>query len=305
MSFHAGIGVVVDVGSGLTNDFKAGDHVLLSFNFCNKCLACERGHPAYCQTFRAANGPKPTAYTAAKEDGESGPVFGHFFGQSSFARYAVVERSSLVKLPTKASPEEMALLAPLGCGLQTGAGCAINTLQVSKGSSFAVFGAGAVGLGAMMAAKTAGAHPIIAVDLVESRLELAKELGATHTLFGSREDLVEEIRKITAPTLGVEFAIDATGVIPVIENMIAALGTLGKAAAVGISRPGAKVSLEPLSLMTLGKSFTVVTEGDAVPQTVSKSLLLHVSLLSFVLRGVEADHENHAFFFLPLLVSLS
>lgn len=160
---------------------------------------------------------------------------------------------------------DLSLLAPLGCGVQTGAGCVINTLQVKENHSIAIFGAGAVGLSALIAAKNIGASPIIAIDLVQSRLELAKELGATHVLDGGSKDIVAEIRKLTAESSGVQYAIDATGVVPVIENMIEALGALGKAATVGVTGWGKKVQVDCTTLMSLGKSYVGCTEGDSVP----------------------------------------
>ena len=247
--------------------------MVLSFNFCGTCHSCANDHPAYCKSFRSMNAPCRRAdgtasYTSTNlVKNESIPVLGGFFGQSSFAKFALVEENCVVSVQDVAA-EELPMFAPLGCGIQTGAGCVINTLRVPKGASFAIFGAGAVGLSALIAAKTAGADPIIAVDLVEERLSIAKELGATHTINGTSNDAVEEIRKITSATQGVSYAIDATGVIDVIESMINALGTMGKAATVGISCPGAKINVDSASMMGLGKTLTGCIEGDCVPQKV-------------------------------------
>ena len=131
---------------------------------------------------------------------------GHFFGQSSFATHLLATERNLVRVPRELPLD---LLAPLGCGFQTGAGTIMNSLKVSKGASVAVFGTGAVGLAAVMAARLAGAHPIIGVDLNPMRLELALELGATHVIDSRREDVVSRLQEITGR--GVDYVLEITG----------------------------------------------------------------------------------------------
>jgi len=223
-----------------------------------------------------------------------GDVLGGFFGQSSFASHAIVQENCIIKVSKDA---DLALLAPIGCGIQTGAGCVINTLDVKKDSSFVVFGAGAVGLSGLIAAKNIGANPIIAVDLVESRLELAKELGATHTFKGDDKNLAEEIRKITAATGGVQYAIDATGVVPVIEMMIDVIGTLGKAATIGVTGRGKTAAVDTTSLMSMGKSYVGCTEGDSNPSEFVPYLVKEVAEGRFPLEKLVktypvADYET-------------
>lgn len=217
-----------------------------------------------------------TFFYTTQDSTDPSHVLGGFFGQSSFASHAIVQEKCLVKVP---KDTDLALLAPLGCGVQTGAGCIINTLNVKKGTSVAVFGAGAVGLSGLMAAKSIGADPIIAVDLVESRLELAKELGATHVFKGDDKNLADEIRKLTAATGGVQYAIDATGVVPVIETMIDVLGTLGKAATIGVTGRGKTAAVDTTSLMSLGKTYVGCTEGDSNPPEVR----VHLSKLKVLM----------------------
>lgn len=156
-------------------------------------------------------------------------MFCHYFGQSSFARLTIANRSSIVKV---APDTDLALWAPLGCGLQTGAGCVLNTLNVQEGDTIAVFGVGSVGMSAVMAANIRKAKEIIAVDLQQSRLDLAKKLGATQTLLGNDPDLLEKIREM-APPNGVNYAVDCSGVPKVVEVMVDCLGTRGKGASVG------------------------------------------------------------------------
>lgn len=156
-------------------------------------------------------------------------MYSSFFGQSSFARLTAVHKSSIVKV---APDTNLELLAPLGCGLQTGAGAILNTLNVQPGKTVAVFGVGSVGMSAIMAAKIRGAKEIIAVDIQQSRLDLAKKLGATQVVLGNDLDLIAKIQKV-APPNGVHYAVDCSGVPRVIETMVDCLGTRGKAASVG------------------------------------------------------------------------
>ena len=158
-------------------------------------------------------------------------------------------------------------MAPLGCGIQTGAGAVMNTLGVKEGSTLAVFGVGSVGISAVIAGKAIGARTIIVVDLHPSRLELAKRLGATHGILGSG-DVVGEIRKI-CPPVGVDYAIDCTGSTKVITSMIDSLGTRGRGATVGAPGFGARVSVDVMEHLTYGKEYVGCCEGDSLPKEVS------------------------------------
>jgi Zn-dependent alcohol dehydrogenase len=258
-----GAGVVVSKGSDVTS-VSEGDKVLLS-SHCETCPPCLSGHPAYCHDFNLRNfgGKRPDGSSAVVLPGKK-PVFSSFFGQSSWARHALVHRSSLVRV----APEtELGLLAPLGCGVQTGAGAVLNSLNVREGSSLAVFGVGSVGMSAIMAGKLRGAKTIIAIDVQPARLELAKRLGATHCVVSSK-DVVEDIRKI-CPPVGVDFALDCTGITSVIETMIAALGTRGRAATAGAPGFGSTISVDVMAHLTYGKEYVGCCEGDSLPSKVS------------------------------------
>ena len=174
---HEGAGMVEAVGSSVKK-VAVGDHVVLTYMWCGHCKPCLRGDLTYCENFYPLNfgGAREDGSTATHEAG-GGAVHDHFFGQSSFGTFALVHERNVIRVPRDAPLE---LLGPLGCGIQTGAGAVMNALKVTPGSSFAAFGGGAVGLSAVMAARVAGATTIIAADVVPSRLELAKELGATH-----------------------------------------------------------------------------------------------------------------------------
>jgi len=184
---HEGAGVVEQIGKlvkGVTRD----DHVVLSYQSCGRCRQCRSGHPTVCERFWEAN------FGFERLDGSNAMhrsgVRGHFFGQSSFASHALATKRNLVKVPKDLLLE---MLAPLGCSMQTGAGTVMSSLEVSKGASIAIFGTGAVGLAAVMAARIVGANPIIGVDLKPKRLKLAFELGATHVIDNHHDDVASRI----------------------------------------------------------------------------------------------------------------
>ncbi|KAK3693361.1 chaperonin 10-like protein [Podospora appendiculata] len=265
---HEGAGIVLETGAGVTS-VSPGDKVLLSFSSCETCDLCVSAHPAYCRTFndrnfggqRATPPPAGTSPRTMLASANGAPIFSSFFGQSSFARHALVHRSSCVKVPPTT---DLDLFAPLGCGMQTGAGAVLNSLAVKDGSSVAVFGVGSVGMAAVMAAKLRGAKVIIAVDLHQSRLDLAMQLGATHGVIGSDRDVVEQIRTIVPP-MGVDFAVDCSGVPAVIRTMIDALGVKGRASTVGAPGFGVCASVDVMSHLTYGKEYVGCTEGDSNP----------------------------------------
>ncbi|KAL3429098.1 alcohol dehydrogenase [Aspergillus tetrazonus] len=270
---HEGAGVVLETGRSIT-DITPGDKVLLSYNFCGSCSQCHAGHPAYCENMLALNfGGKrldgtrtirPANSAEAPKNSED-TIFANFFGQSSFSRVALVARASVTVV---ASDTPLDLFAPLGCGIQTGAGAILNTLDVREGSTVAVFGVGAVGLSAIMAAaRLRKARTVIAVDLDSKRLALARELGATHTvLVGSKEggDVLQQIRDICAPANGLAYAVDCSGVPGVIETMLDVLGTRGRAASVGAPAPGKRAGVDVFSHLTMGKEYVGCHQGSAV-----------------------------------------
>lgn len=258
---HEGAGIVEEVGPAV-KDLKAGDHVVLTYGACGHCNACNGGHGAYCRQFFGLNfGGAGLEGRTAIEDEEGRPLHDHFFAQSSFGSFALARENNAIKVPQDAPLE---LLGPLGCGIQTGAGAVINSLKVRPGSSFASLGAGAVGLSAVMAARVAGATTIIAVDVVPSRLALAKELGATHTVNSREVDMIEAIRQITDG--GVDFALESTGRSEVLSQGIDALGSLGAIGVVGAPPLGTKAEFDINSLLLGGRTIRGIVEGDSVPQ---------------------------------------
>jgi aryl-alcohol dehydrogenase len=248
---HEGAGVVAEVGRNVAG-VKPGDHVVLSYQSCGHCPECLRGHPTGCQHFWEAN------FGFARLDGSNAlaksGVHGHFFGQSSFATHTLATLRNLVQV-SRDLPLE--ILAPLGCGFQTGAGTVINSLQVQRGTSLAIFGTGAVGLAAVMAARIVGADPIIGVDLNPRRLQLALELGATHTIDNRREDVASRLKAITGR--GVDFALEITGSPRMYQLALEVLNPHGTVAL--IAAPNGSTSLSQ------GRKAVSIIQGDAVPQT--------------------------------------
>jgi len=247
---HEGAGVVEQVGKSVQG-VKRGDHVVLSYQSCGSCRHCLSGHPTACEHFYEAN------FGCERLDGSNAlqrnGVRGHFFGQSSFATHTLATERNIVKV---AGDLPLELLAPLGCGLQTGAGTVLNSLAVAEGASIAIFGTGAVGLAAVMAARIGGAAPIIGVDIIPARLELALELGATHTIDSRHDDTADRIAHITGS--GVDYVVETTGSSEMHRLAIDVLNPHGRAALLtGESGTDAL----PEGRKTIG-----IIQGDAVPQ---------------------------------------
>jgi aryl-alcohol dehydrogenase len=260
---HEGTGVVEDVGRSITT-VSPGDHVVLAAAYCGTCRQCRSGLMAYCENlfaedFGGRRGDGSTSLSTA--DGT--PISSHFFGQSSFSTYANVVETSIVRVDWTVPPE---VLAPLGCGINTGAGSVLNELRPPAGSSFAVTGAGAVGLAAVMAARVAGCTTIVAVDLHDSRLELAREIGATHTINSRTADMAAELSTITGGE-GVNYVLDTTGVPAVVVGAAGALSIRGTVAVVGAAAPGTKASIDiDVPSLVKGWTFKTIVQGSSVPQ---------------------------------------
>ncbi|MDF3311085.1 NAD(P)-dependent alcohol dehydrogenase [Rhodococcus sp. T2V] len=259
---HEGAGIVEKVGAGVAH-LEPGDHVVASVSSCGTCQLCLSGHPTSCLESFGLNfmGGRPDQ-TSAFSDSVGAAVGSHFFGQSSFAEHAIVAARSLVKIPED-FPLELA--GPLGCGIQTGAGSVLNVLKPDANGNFVVFGAGAVGLSALLAAVSSRVKTIVAVDVNDDRLALAKELGATHTINGSTEDSVARIREITQS--GAQTALDTTGNAGVFQQMIESLAVAGHAGSVGASAAGTNGSVDLQGALARGIKISWIVEGDAVPQT--------------------------------------
>jgi aryl-alcohol dehydrogenase len=264
---HEGAGVVERVGEGVTK-VAPGDHVVMTFDSCGDCANCADGAETYCFDFFAHN------FAATRADGSTAlrngdePIHSNFFGQSSFATHALCHERSVVKVPTDVPLE---LLGPLACGVQTGAGAVLNALDVTAGKSFAVFGAGSVGLSAVMAAAYAGADPIVAVDIVPERLAFAMTVGATHTIDSSSSNATEELLALTGG--GLNFALDTTGLAPVIRSAVEALAPRGTCGILGASATGTEITLDEVHFMSGGRRLMGIVEGESHPDTFIPQLI--------------------------------
>ena len=255
---HEGAGVVEAVGGAVTK-VRPGDRVILGSASCGHCRSCQGGTPFYCYDFNALN------FAGARADGTSpfsqnGKTIHYYQGQSSFATHTVIRERAVVKVGDDAPLE---LLGPLGCGVITGAGGVINSLRVGVDASVAVFGAGSVGLSAIMAARLVGAGTIIAVDLVDSRLELARELGATATINPARESVPEVVRKLTGH--GLDFTFETTASMKVLRQAIDILAPRGVCGFVGGAPKGLELTIDVEHVMTGGRAIRGIIEGDANP----------------------------------------
>ncbi len=266
---HEGVGIVRWVGGDAPDDsLKPGHTVLLYFHSCCKWKACLAGQKGSCPHMTETN-----FINTARGPGSKSPislpdgtgVHGQFFGQSSLSKLAIVTKKCLVRLD--ASPIELQYLAPLGCGYSTGAGTIINVLKPKVDESVAILGMGAVGLAALMAAKALGVHQIIAVDLLDSKLQMAGALGATQTINTSfYPDLKVAIRDV-CPS-GVDKIVDTTGAARLLEDSVEVLAHRGILALVGVPSPTASLNINALGLLLGCKQIVGVIEGAADPQVV-------------------------------------
>ena len=239
-------------------------------------------------------------FGATREDGttalsiENSPVHSNFFGQSSFATFSICRELNVVKVPKTV---DLSLLGPLGCGILTGAGAVINALPVKKGSSFVVFGTGSVGLSSVMAAQIQGASTIIAIDLNDDRLEVARELGATHTFNpNNTTDLVDKIIELT--THGVNAALDTTGLPDVIRDAVLCLAPRGSCGILGACPPDFEVTINELHFFTGGRKLIGIVEGSAYPDAMIPKLINYFEEGRFpfdrLIKFYDFEHINQA-----------
>ncbi len=256
---HEGAGIVEQVGRQVKK-VKPGDHVVLSYMYCGTCDNCQNGRCGYCYDFYGLNlsGSRQDGSTTLHKDGEG--IHGSFFGQSSFATFALASEKNVVKVR-----EDMPLdiLGPLGCGIQTGAGGVINALAPHAGSSIAVFGTGSVGLSAIMAARVVGCTTIIGIDIRPDRLKLASELGATHTINGSEGNTLEQIQKMTKGK-GADYTLETTGRPQILRQAVDCLRFTGVCGLIGAAPLGTEVNIDMNNIL-FGRTLRGIVEGDSIP----------------------------------------
>ena len=257
---HEASGIVRELGPGVT-DLKVDDHVVFSFvPTCGRCMCCATGRPALCESGAASN-TAGTLLGGGVRFGKGSTRVLHHLGVSAFSQYTVAAGASLVKID-RAVPLDKAAL--FGCAILTGVGAVLNTAHVAPGQSVAVFGLGGVGLSAVMGAKLAGANPIVAVDPVPQKLELAATLGAHHTIDPKSCDVVARIAELTGG--GVDFAFEAVGSAAVLATAYASVRRGGSAISVGLPHPNQQLSIQAVSLVGQEKTLRGSYMGSAVPK---------------------------------------
>jgi S-(hydroxymethyl)glutathione dehydrogenase / alcohol dehydrogenase len=291
---HEGAGVVEKVGAGV-DSVEPGDHVVTLFSpQCGECIHCRSDRTNLCLAIREQQnkGYLPDGTTRLSIGGE--PVR-HFMGTSTFAEYTVMPQIALAKIDPEAPLEGAALFA---CGLSTGIGAAVNTAKVEPGSTCVVFGAGMVGLGAVVGCRLQGAGRIIAVDLSEERLRLAERHGATETMVGG-PDAVERLVETTGG-FGADYTFEATGNVQVMRQAVesARMGW-GLCTVAGVAGKGETLDVVPRFLITgrriAGSSFGGVKGRDGVPKLVSRWLDGEIDVDSFISHRLTLDDVNRGF----------
>ena len=241
---HEGAGIVERVGAEVTT-LKPGDHVIMANPSCGACPDCLSGFETYCTN---AGKLKQSGY---RSDGQSVSfnrgderIYGSFFQQSSFASHTLAMARNTIRVPKDAPLD---VLAAFPCGVNTGAGAVLNVLKPKSGDSYVAFGTGTVGFAGLLAAKLCGCDPIIAVDLFEDRLALARSLGATHTVNAKHPQLVAEVRRL-AGRRGAQFCLEAAGFPQALRAAVEVLAPRGTACLVGSAPSGVDVSIEMRTL---------------------------------------------------------
>lgn len=256
---HEAAGEVLEVGPGV-DDLSAGDHVVMIFvPSCGHCLPCMEGRPALCEPGAKANGAG-TLLSGERRLSFEGHEVHHHLGVSAFAQYAVCSRRSLVKIDRDLPLEEAALF---GCAVLTGVGAVVNTARVAPGSSVAVVGLGGVGLNALLGARLAGAERIVAVDIVDDKLALARQLGATDTFNAAEEGAIESIRAATSG--GVDFAFEMAGSVKAMDLCYRVTRRGGTTVTAGLSHPDQRFEVQHVSLVAEERTVKGSYVGSCVP----------------------------------------
>lgn len=256
---HEAAGEVLETGPGV-RDLEVGDHVILVFvPSCGHCAPCAEGRPALCEPGAKSNGAGVLFSGATRIRLNGKPVY-HHVGVSAFAQHAVVSQHSVVKIDRTLPFEEAALF---GCAVITGAGAVINTARMPAGSSTAVVGLGGVGLMALLAARLSGARQIIAVDMIESKLQLAKQLGATDIVDASKPDAVDKIRALSNG--GVEYAFEMASSVKALELSYRITRRGGTTITASLPHPSHTVAIPATNLTAEERTLKGSYVGSCVP----------------------------------------
>jgi alcohol dehydrogenase len=256
---HEAAGVVEEVGPGV-DDLRKGDHVVMVFvPSCGHCLPCSEGRPALCEPGAAANGAG-TLLSGGKRLHRNGQDINHHLGVSGFAEYATISRRSCVKVDRELPLDEAALF---GCAVLTGVGAVINTAKVPAGTTVAVVGLGGVGLSSILGAVASGASRVVAVDLSDEKLGLARQLGATDTFNAGSPDAANEIRE--AVKGGVEYAFEMAGSVRALDLAYKITRRGGTTVTAGLPPPTHTLALSPVNLVAEERTLKGSYIGTCVP----------------------------------------
>ncbi|AVP86497.1 S-(hydroxymethyl)glutathione dehydrogenase/class III alcohol dehydrogenase [Aeromonas hydrophila] len=293
---HEGGGIVESVGEGVTS-VKVGDHVIPLYTpECGECKFCKSGKTNLCQKIRATQGKglMPDGTTRFSKDGQ--PIY-HYMGTSTFSEYTVLPEISIAKVDPAAPLEEVCLL---GCGVTTGIGAVMNTAKVKEGESVAIFGLGGIGLSAVIGARLAKAGRIIAIDINESKFELARKLGATDCINPNDYDkpIQEVIVELTDG--GVDFSFECIGNVKVMRAALECCHKgWGESVIIGVAGAGQEISTRPFQLVTgrvwRGSAFGGVRGRSELPSYVQRYMQGEFKLDDFITHTMPLEQINEAF----------
>ncbi|ATZ56353.1 hypothetical protein BCIN_13g01940 [Botrytis cinerea B05.10] len=270
---HEGAGIISKAGSKVTN-LEVGDCVILSYTSCGECKYCVRKQTSFCGDWeldnfgigRGEDGSK--AYEIPSEEEEGGSeITSHFFGQSSFSNFAVANARCCIRVGGPGSDVDLSSLAPLGCGIMTGAGAILNVLKPSSDDIVCIIGAGAVGLAAIMALNLLEKKPkqVIAIDMLDERLKLAKTYGATHVIKPTKERSLQSTLKRMTNFEGIDISIDTTGKPEVVAELLEATAKLGTVCSLGVGKLDADVSINMFNAVNSGRKYVGCCMGNSYP----------------------------------------
>jgi len=292
---HEASGVVREVGAGVHN-LTPGDHVVFSFvPACGHCVPCAVGRPALCENGATANVAGTLLDGSRHVKNAKEAELNHHMGVSAFSQYTVTAQESVVKIDPNMPLEKAALF---GCAVMTGVGAVVNTARVEPGMGVAVFGLGGVGLSVVMGARAAGAYPLVAVDLLDSKLKLAQSVGATHTINARESDPIEAIKEIT--TGGAHYTFESVGNEQVLIQAYQATRRGGTTVTIGLPHPSKQFVVSAVSLVGEERTVKGSYMGSAVPKrdiprfiALYQAGLLPVDLL--LTHTITLDDVNPAF----------
>ncbi|MDX1709571.1 MAG: zinc-dependent alcohol dehydrogenase family protein [Rhodovibrionaceae bacterium] len=257
---HEAAGVVLETGPGV-DDLAEGDHVVMIFvPSCGHCLPCAEGRPALCEPGAKANAEGTLLSGRRPLTLADGTPLNHHMGVAAFSEYTVVSRRSLVKVDRDLPLEQAALF---GCAVLTGVGSALNTAKVHPGARVAVVGLGGVGFNALLGALVVGAEQVVAVDLVDSKLDLARQLGATDAVNAGDENCAEKVRELTGG--GVDFALEMAGAVPALDLAYKITRRGGTTVTAGLAHPSKNLSIQQVSLVGEERTLKGSYIGSCIP----------------------------------------